>query len=418
MRILNPEAAIDALDRAYKLDPTNSRLRGRIGRTLVSTHEYHRAVEFYESAIRELQKAGGAGGAISTDIINLSHDLAKLYIKLGRSQNSIRVLNGILREDPPDLTAMRQDVGTLLILAQVQQQFNAAEDVLDTFLRVHTLQKEVVLKLRSSISGGGLASSQDAIETERSLLSSICDKIGATYVGVGDVSKAEAMFVEAVQHNQHNTSAMTGLAKLYHGRSDREQCIAQCNKIITAVPHAEEAAVLLSEVLFASEEPAAAIAPLVNLLKLQPNNYTALDKAICLFRRCGKLEETTAFLRAAERADPRCSSHAGYHYCQGLYARYTNDIGSRAFCFLLLETVLSLSCALFLSTGKAISEFNLARKDDVWGVRALVHMIELYLNPDQEGAWEEKEAGPLDEVTRANIAAAEQLLAELRPRAT
>lgn len=60
----------------------------------------------------------------------------------------------------------------------------------------------------------------------------------------------------------------------------------------------------------------------------------------------------------------------------------------------------------------------MARKDDVWGVRALVHMIELYLNPDQEGAWEEKEAGPLDEATRANIAAAEQLLAELRPRAT
>jgi tetratricopeptide repeat protein 21B len=88
LRILNPEAAIDALDRAYKLDPTNSRLRGRIGRTLVSTHEYHRAVEFYESSIREQVKVanrnGGPGGNnISTDVITLSHDLAKLYIKLG-----------------------------------------------------------------------------------------------------------------------------------------------------------------------------------------------------------------------------------------------------------------------------------------------------------------------------------------------
>lgn len=58
----------------------------------------------------------------------------------------------------------------------------------------------------------------------------------------------------------------------------------------------------------------------------------------------------------------------------------------------------------------------MSRKDEVWGASALVHMIELYLNPDQEGIWEEREAGPLDEATRANIAAAEQLLTELRPK--
>ncbi len=89
LRILNPEAAIDALDKAYKLDPTNSRLRGRIGRSLVSTHEYHRAVEFYESAIRELTKPTAASKGltppVSTDVVTLSHDLAKLYIKLGKT---------------------------------------------------------------------------------------------------------------------------------------------------------------------------------------------------------------------------------------------------------------------------------------------------------------------------------------------
>lgn len=137
LRILNPEAAIDALEQAYKLDPKNGRLRGRIGeiiwfrhiflytskscdthyalfltlcllnalhcvytgRALVATHEYHRAVEFYESAIRELNKAmssqaaagpGGSKGSATNsstgagnDLVLLSHDLSKLYIKLG-----------------------------------------------------------------------------------------------------------------------------------------------------------------------------------------------------------------------------------------------------------------------------------------------------------------------------------------------
>jgi hypothetical protein len=78
-----------------------------IGRALVATHEYHRAVEFYESAIRELTKAlntapqtmgpaGSKGSAelakkvtssgntgASNDLVLLSHDLSKLYIKLG-----------------------------------------------------------------------------------------------------------------------------------------------------------------------------------------------------------------------------------------------------------------------------------------------------------------------------------------------
>jgi hypothetical protein len=68
-------------------------------------------------------------------------------------------------------------------------------------------------------------------------------------------------------------------------------------------------------------------------------------------------------------------------------------------------------------TGQAISEFNLARKDDTWGPLALTHMVELYLNPDQEGAWEERETGPIDETTSDNIAVAEALLRELRPKA-
>lgn len=136
LRILNPEAAVEALETAYKLDPSNGRLRGRIGRALVATHEYHRAVDFYESAIKDVTRGLGAASPgesgspaknasshhMSSEVILLSHDLAKLYIKLGRIQQSQRVLQRILheKESCQDITDLKQNVTTLLLLSEIQ----------------------------------------------------------------------------------------------------------------------------------------------------------------------------------------------------------------------------------------------------------------------------------------------------------
>lgn len=282
---------------------------------------------------------------------------------------------------------MRQDVTTLLLLAKVQR-LALPEEAMTSLKRAFATQKELIHRLRSATSA---AASADVMERERSMLSDISEQLGVYHAASQEMQSAEQAFLDAIQQNPQNTRAMQGLAKILFDRGDKEQCQAQCVKILTAVPTAEEAAVLLSEVLFHSDKPEEAVTPLQELLKLVPNNYPALEKAISLLRRAGQLELAMPLLKNAETTDRRCLTHAGYHYCQGLYARFTNDIG------------------------KAISEFNLARKDEIWGAQALTHMVELYLNPDQEGAWEEKEAGPLDDATRANIAAAEELLRELRP---
>ena len=71
----------------------------------------------------------------------------------------------------------------------------------------------------------------------------------------------------------------------------------------------------------------------------------------------GKLSEAPKYIKEAESSDKRSQGHAGLRYCKGLYSWYTNDVI------------------------KAVTEFNLARKDADWGPDALEHMIELYLNP-------------------------------------
>ena len=57
-----------------------------------------------------------------------------------------------------------------------------------------------------------------------------------------------------MQHYPANTKAMLGLARLSFQRGEREACQSQCTKVLLADPLQEEAAVLLSEVLFQKAE--------------------------------------------------------------------------------------------------------------------------------------------------------------------
>jgi len=396
LRILNPEKAEEQLQYAYRKDPGNSRLRARIGRALFATHEYHRAVEFYEAAIRDVGKLisgpkGGDNVVKNTEIVSLSHDLSKLYIKLGRAESAHRVLQRILYSEHGDLLSMRQDVATLLLLADVQNLKEPTIETLDTLKRAKDLQKEVVGQIRM-----GPASVSEVLDQEKALLSDICEKIATSYIELkspdGYIKLADQMFEEALQHNAINVKAMLGLVKLCRNRSEVDQAQNLCRKVISADPGNEEATIILSELMFNGSDPETAVQPLQDLLKSHPNNYRALEKLIVLHRRAGMMKEVPSFLTLAETSNRRSTTHAGLRYCQGLYARYTNDVG------------------------KAISEFNLARRDEDWGSDALQHMIELYLNPNQDGAWDEKDSGPLDEVSLSNNAAAEILLKELEPK--
>jgi tetratricopeptide repeat protein 21B len=385
LKILNPDSAIDALERAYKLDPYNTRLRAKIGRALVATHEYHRAVDFYESALREAAKTSVG---THSESLGLSHDLAKLYLRLGRLESASRVLTSALIENPRDVSGMKQNVSTLLLISSVQQLLTP-DEVNDSLSRAYHLQKDILIKTRSNTSMATTTSEQ--VEAEKQLLSELCDKLGNFYFGESNFSEAERYFQEGIQQNLQNITAMIGLARIFLQRKEYEQCLNQCNKVITAMPGDRDGAILAAEVLVLMEQLDRAVEIMTNFMTQMPNDYIAMERAISLLRKAGKLKLAQQFLTAAEKRDRRCLSHPGYHYCQGLFARFTNDIG------------------------KAISEFNLARKDDHWGPGALTHMIELYLNPDQEGVWEEKENGPVDDATRANIAAAEELLKELLP---
>jgi tetratricopeptide repeat protein 21B len=284
-------------------------------------------------------------------------------------------------------------------------QMLSSQETNDALTRAYSFQKETVAKTRSSSTM--IATSSEQIEEEKHLLSSICEKLGSFYLkesrgekkgrerieGGKTLQQAEGYYAEALQSNPQNIQAMLGLANIFLLRKDYVPCLLQCDKVITGKPDERVGVLLASEVNLLIDQADRSIEILTNYLELKPNDYLALEKSILILRKAGKLSLLPSFFHACEKFDRRCINHAGYHYCQGLYSRFTNDIA------------------------KAITEFHYCRRDDVWGASSLTHMVELYLNPDQEGAWEAKETEHVDDVTRSHINAAEELLKELKPLA-
>lgn len=105
-----------------------------------------------------------------------------------------------------------------------------------------------------------------------------------------------------------------------------------------------------------------------------------------MLRRSGKLEDATDVLANAERLGQRVKHSAGFRYCKGIHQWYLNNIN------------------------EALAEFNLARRDAEWGKEAVMHMVEIYLNPDNENMWDDTEVGTQQ---GENIRIASKLLSEL-----
>jgi tetratricopeptide (TPR) repeat protein len=533
LRILNPEAAVQAFKAAYRLDPMNVSLRSRIGKSLIATHEYHQAIEFYEISLRDMlgndytqggggnssnsnsgsgrggrgsSKAGGAVTSASTsDAIILAHDLVKLYIKLERYESASRVLLRILHNDSSsrtvgsssgggnslglggayrDLNEMKEDVETLRLLAHVQEKsmlneqsqgsvatstplnngevpvmgggaddsppaspskkkkFNERniKQIVETLTKSKDLQREIVNQMK-----GSSINTADLVDQEKRVYSELCYAMSRLYIDYtsGNDELIEKYLSESLQFYSQNISSIFGLCQLYYHQGGTgtagggagggyELCAMNCRKILNLCDSHEEAAIMLTDITFKTDHLAGGggggggttsssptdsdstavavpgegtsslpssllcVEPLITLLKRYPNNYRSLAQLIFYYRKLGRLEDIPSFLSRAEQADRRSNSHSGLHYCKGLYYRYIND---------LLNSIM---------------EFNLSRKDSEWGAESLVHMIELYLNPDQEGVWEDKaedggEPYALDEETADNIHVAQALLNELKP---
>jgi len=371
MRVNQADNAIEAFKEALKRNPKDAMLASRIGKVLVSTHDYIRAIDYYKSAIRG-SEAGASRQA-------LRYDLAELYFNLHKLNKASKELESALQDidtqssesKDPDVVDLVPSVNAFKLLAKVHQGENELDRVTQVLEEARSVQAKILASARSD-------------QQHKMEMAHLCILLALHHENnLNDIEEAVSLYNEALRYDGANVQSMLALAKLHLQAGDLERCHTQCVTIMRVDEQNEQAAMMLADLMFQRNEFKVSIYHYKQLLERSPGNCAALGKLVTLLFRSGELEAAERLFIAAEHQSPRIIHNPGFSFCKGLYYRYSNDIN------------------------QAVGQFNKARRDVVWGQKALTQMIEIYLNPDNANLWEDHGSSNME-----SIRTAQQLLEE------
>ncbi|XP_038607045.1 tetratricopeptide repeat protein 21B [Tachyglossus aculeatus] len=382
MNIQEPEEAIEVYEQALKKNPKDGTLASKIGKALIKTHSYSKAIGYYEAALENGQQSF------------LCHDLAELLLKLRQYEKAEKVLQHALDHEPVnDLSALMEDGRYQVLLAKIYSKMEKADEAITSLQKARDLQARVLKRVQME--------QPDAVPTQKQLASEICAELAKHSAAQRDYEKAIKFYKEALVYWDTDNKVMLELARLYLAQDDPDACQRQCALLLKNDQDNEAATMMMADLMFRKQDYEQAVFHFQQLLERQPDNYTILSRLIDLLRRAGKLEEVPRFLAMAEKHSSRAKLEPGFHYCKGLYLWYTGE------------------------PNDALRHFNKARKDSDWGQNAIYNMIEICLNPDNEtigGEVFENLDGDLgnssekQESVQLAVRTAEKLLKELKPQ--
>ncbi|XP_012616626.2 tetratricopeptide repeat protein 21B isoform X1 [Microcebus murinus] len=384
MNIQEPEEAIVAYEQALNQNPKDGTLASKIGKALVKTHNYSKAITYYEAALKSGQQN------------YLCYDLAELLLKLKWYDKAEKVLQHALAHEPVnELSALMEDGRSQVLLAKVYSKMEKPGDAVTSLQQARELQARVLKRVQME--------QPDAVPAQKHLAAEICAEIAKHSVAQQDYETAIKFYREALVHCETDNKIMLELARLYLAQDDLNACQRHCELLLQSDQDNEAATMMMADLMSRKQDYEQAVFHLQQLLERKPDNYMTLSRLIDLLRRCGKLEDVPRFFLMAEKCNPRAKLEPGFQYCKGLYLWYTGE------------------------PNDALRHFNKARKDSDWGQNALYNMIEICLNPDNEtigGEVFENLDGDLgnssekQESVQLAVRTAEKLLKELKPQTT
>ncbi|XP_004676352.2 PREDICTED: tetratricopeptide repeat protein 21A [Condylura cristata] len=340
MYIQEPEKALEVYDEAYRKNPHDAALVSRIGQAYVKTHQYTKAINYYEAA----QKISGQDF--------LCCDLAELLLKLKKFNKAEKVLKQALEHDSvKDIPSMMNDVKCLLLLAKVYNN-HKKEDVMETLNKAMDLQSRILKRVPLE--------QPEMIPSQKQLAASICVQFGERYLAEKEFANAGRSYKDALSYSPTDNKIVLELARLSLLQGHLDLCEEHCAILLQTDKNHETACVMMADLLFRKQKYEAAINIYRQVLEKAPDNFSVLDKLIDLLRRSGRLEDAPSFFELAKTMSSRVPWEPGFNYCRGIYCWHIGQ------------------------PNEALKFLNKARKDSTWGQRATYYMVQICLNPDNE----------------------------------
>ncbi|KAH8604155.1 putative Tetratricopeptide repeat [Trypanosoma vivax] len=376
--IQEPEKAISAYEKAKAMDPENSELAVLIGRALVSTHDYQRAIRYYRDAVA----AEGSKFAVRAD-------LATLFWHLGAVDRAIAVLKEApAYKSEPDMEESVERaverVNCALLMCKIHRNAQNTDLSAQALLQARTFQEHVLRNMMRN-------ETRETMFQQKAVAAMIGLELGRYYASVGEVERAKECYQESRMYDESSEAPLLATARLLLESGDENACEEQCNAVLRINPSCEEAIVILADLMIRRHCFDDAANHFNQLLERAPNNYEALVQYVRLLRNAGRLSDAVEVLERAEslvdvgqRPDP------GLSFARGLYHRFRQE------------------------TTEALRAFNAARSpadDTPWSVPALVNMIEMYLVPTNEELWVDTKM--CDDDRNENVKIAERLLLQM-----
>uniref|UniRef100_A0AAR2LA79 Tetratricopeptide repeat domain 21B n=1 Tax=Pygocentrus nattereri TaxID=42514 RepID=A0AAR2LA79_PYGNA len=272
MNIQEPELAIEVYEQALKRNPKDGAVASKIGKALVKTHNYVKAINYYEAALKSGQQNF------------LRYDLAELLMKLRQYERCERVLHEALTHDPGE------NFPRLLVKVFF---------VLCVFAQARDVQAKVLKRVQLE--------QPDAVPMQKQLAAEICAEIAKHCSNQHGYERAVKFYKEALVYCESDSKV-----------SVAESVCAEPHNTLLVLP-------MMADLMFRKQDYEQAVFHFQQLLERKPDNYPTLSRLIDLLRRAGKLEEVPRFLEMAEKHSPRAKFEPGYNYCKGLYLWYTGE---------------------------------------------------------------------------------------------
>ncbi|XP_059560213.1 tetratricopeptide repeat protein 21B isoform X2 [Myotis daubentonii] len=124
MNIQEPEEAIVAYEQALNQNPKDGTLASKVGKALVKTHNYSKAITYYEAALKNGQNY-------------LCYDLAELLLKLKWYDKAEKVLqHALAHELVNELSAVMEDGRLQVLLAKVYSKMERPGDAITSLQQI------------------------------------------------------------------------------------------------------------------------------------------------------------------------------------------------------------------------------------------------------------------------------------------